>query len=853
MSTNNIVKGGKKEETSPNTKCGSGNAVGSVDDKNNNVMGSGRLPVVRRHRAKTFTGCWTCRLRKVKCDLGKPTCKRCEKSRLDCGGYDIKLRWSNPIQFDKFGNQVAADTDKEGSEPQQQFQRRNITFVRYKDEYEYYEDMDDELSALHSPPLDMIANDNTWIIKKFGVFKGTDQGKNKYVPRKKKKANRILVDAVAREKRKRQEQIEKQELRRKRKQKQANQMASGAFSASLRQVASGATNASSAPFDFDISNIGIASHEWISGELKDEAVLSGITLHNTGNSIPGTHASGSIGPGRMSGGMLNAHHLCDNNRNGNISSQSAPVLYPQTLNRDDKLRAAISVNKNVQPANDITLGTGESRMPREVMELVHSEIASTTLAKLHHNLPLQISSSALKINGLMRFLMRHYSQNVVEVMSLVSLPSNPWITIYLPRALNAMGELAAIGHTSNSRNTILNAILALSCFDLRNKFPSKSDEAKYFLNLNCQFMNQALSFLKLCLDLTIKDEKYKDVLAAILVVVSVEIRCGSTMDFQRYLNICEWYIHDRMKLRPLCSPKARYLHRIFALLKLIQSSTAIDKVSDKELNSEVRNSGGSTMMSDLLTRNSKNEKTGACETFFSKDGISIEISPVERIVLESAECGTTLQLINEELLKDAFYGLPVSIVLLFADCIELIRKKNYFRNKGLSISSDFEKSFLVLEKRLQNWEPEWNFWKDDRKLEFINELSEGIYHHTMSFYNGLIIYYYSMGRDFNINSLQSYVLKVLNHLTPLDKIINVKQSRINPLAWQSLIAGCACTDTNMQFAFKTWMTQFANGGVGPYYGALQVMLEVWRRRLNYEDNDDWYSVYSDWGMNMILC
>lgn len=36
---------------------------------------------------KPSRGCRTCRQRRIKCDEEKPTCKRCEKSRRDCGGY----------------------------------------------------------------------------------------------------------------------------------------------------------------------------------------------------------------------------------------------------------------------------------------------------------------------------------------------------------------------------------------------------------------------------------------------------------------------------------------------------------------------------------------------------------------------------------------------------------------------------------------------------------------------------------------------------------------------------------------------------------------------------------------------
>ncbi|EXJ87525.1 hypothetical protein A1O3_04485 [Capronia epimyces CBS 606.96] len=45
---------------------------------------------------KTFSGCWTCRDRHVKCDEGRPECTRCLKGGFDCQGYGIRLVWVDP-------------------------------------------------------------------------------------------------------------------------------------------------------------------------------------------------------------------------------------------------------------------------------------------------------------------------------------------------------------------------------------------------------------------------------------------------------------------------------------------------------------------------------------------------------------------------------------------------------------------------------------------------------------------------------------------------------------------------------------------------------------------------------------
>ncbi|KAK6376138.1 hypothetical protein LTS17_007389 [Exophiala oligosperma] len=46
---------------------------------------------------KTFNGCLTCKRRRIKCDEGKPSCQRCLKSNIECGGYaPPKIRLFEP-------------------------------------------------------------------------------------------------------------------------------------------------------------------------------------------------------------------------------------------------------------------------------------------------------------------------------------------------------------------------------------------------------------------------------------------------------------------------------------------------------------------------------------------------------------------------------------------------------------------------------------------------------------------------------------------------------------------------------------------------------------------------------------
>ncbi|CVK96114.1 uncharacterized protein FMAN_14000 [Fusarium mangiferae] len=64
-----------------------------------------------RRKSKTFTGCWTCRARRVKCDEVQPVCNRCTKARRICEGYGVRLTWTSDEKDIPFRVLIDLDTD----------------------------------------------------------------------------------------------------------------------------------------------------------------------------------------------------------------------------------------------------------------------------------------------------------------------------------------------------------------------------------------------------------------------------------------------------------------------------------------------------------------------------------------------------------------------------------------------------------------------------------------------------------------------------------------------------------------------------------------------------------------------
>ncbi|KAF3076710.1 hypothetical protein CFAM422_001826 [Trichoderma lentiforme] len=71
-------------------------------------------------------GCWTCRARKVRCDLRKPTCTNCAKALQPCKGYGMQLSW--PREGNK--RRALVNRDTAGlSKLSQQYRGRGVMFL----------------------------------------------------------------------------------------------------------------------------------------------------------------------------------------------------------------------------------------------------------------------------------------------------------------------------------------------------------------------------------------------------------------------------------------------------------------------------------------------------------------------------------------------------------------------------------------------------------------------------------------------------------------------------------------------------------------------------------------------------
>lgn len=86
-----------------------------------------------KKRSRNFDGCWTCRVRKIKCDCTRPTCLRCQRANLSCQGYAIVLAWADPLSVNRDGHLFTVKTPKiDGTpDPDKLLSRRNVALTTF--------------------------------------------------------------------------------------------------------------------------------------------------------------------------------------------------------------------------------------------------------------------------------------------------------------------------------------------------------------------------------------------------------------------------------------------------------------------------------------------------------------------------------------------------------------------------------------------------------------------------------------------------------------------------------------------------------------------------------------------------
>lgn len=858
-------------------------------------------------RTKTFTGCWTCRTRKIKCDLRKPTCERCEKANVVCEGYTIKLRW--------------LDGGKADSLDEDQVQRRTVGFVEYPKDmvYKTYDEMDMHLSELHSPRF---IEKETKMLGPFGVFVGIESTTRR--PRAKRKQSSSV---------------------------QANNNTSGYLSqgSSPSEVASNASKRSrlansggsdiSTPetssfggtpstagllhdSSFDTSSL-IANHTHSHGASRhalhrnpgQQSHLQTYRHNYSHSSSPSTFNGIHFGSGMAVQQRSEYETLHEElttlldaditgptyfdftefeldstasnpsglNSNGstfqNTNTQGTATLIPPSSYH------GVTASHSADNQNEPMLQTVKQE---ELSHISSAERVSSSTPVIHHVPRVFVKASETKVSPILdvmkwkkdryflsdeaRALLYHYDKNVIRTMSVVAHQKNPWKTIFLPRSYSAIGNMVGKGQTSLARNALLHSMLAIGSFHVHTKVVGENPAQKaYFYEMGVTLRSEAYKYLTQCLKGDLSRQKYKDVVSAILSMVTTDVMCGVMEDCQVHLAACQSVISHRHKTRKRTSRKALILQRICGFLSLLQKATVLDPdsvlgLADGEEDDNDYDPSTSWMNIDLpdLTQTkhlteedherTKNRSARIkLEKDSSQENINISsVSPDSDFVQQGEGQDFAGDDDDAELVSlQSLYGVPDSLVVLFNETCRVARQALYYRTDGDGpVPKKLEREVTKVQESLEAWQ---RTRYDVSAINFSGKVQEALRHHMLSFRDALLIYHYRLARGHSAEQVTKQVISILEHFEAMMSInANSDDPVITPLLFALFMGASEAVEPQHIDRYRLVCERMAIQGFGSYQTAYNVIIEVWRRRQEKVNGAEWWTVVREWNINIML-
>lgn len=147
---------------------------------------------------------------------------------------------------------------------------------------------------------------------------------------------------------------------------------------------------------------------------------------------------------------------------------------------------------------------------------------------------MKLGAAPFRMQTDVKQLLHHYVNHVVDLMTVVPTPKGPWKSVHVPRALQGSAALAIVGKTSHSCNALFHALLTISAYNLaaNHDIANQELQAQSWREVAIRLKARSLAYLKACLQADCPaDErgKYKEILAVMLSMVTIDVRAARTV------------------------------------------------------------------------------------------------------------------------------------------------------------------------------------------------------------------------------------------------------------------------------------------------------------------------------------
>lgn len=476
-----------------------------------------------------------------------------------------------------------------------------------------------------------------------------------------------------------------------------------------------------------------------------------------------------------------------------------------------------------------------------------------------------------------QYLLSAYHEYLMPYMSFIVHPRNIWRLSQTPRAVSAIGDVLSVGRTSCSRACVLYSVTASTAYFIRDRFAQSSSGFDYYDSLGRRLHKAAKFSVKQCLQGR-NVGKYKDLLVALQCLQRTEhFKVQGRFMLSNVLDAIRRLIEVRLRCRPKVSNKTLLLHRNAAMSVLLYKLA-----------------GYFPLCSPVSTAWPQSSNEPAHDWI---DAIFIGMIPpksaaAESISLDSRDLAARHAVLNSlsnpddfedylmsyavhepyyepdnaaasDILRgdswDLTYGIPSSLAFLFKEVIMISRgSRAAFHRQSQSeayTGISLEKC-AAFEAALENW---YRQYRPPMILAPLEEESVAgrqgiclalINHHTLAFFEAIVVYYYRIINNVTLEALQPRVRQIIEHLETMNELVKTHNAPlICPPCFAGFIGSCEVleTDLKLQERYLSWFINLDASSPFSYSDKLEIVQEVYSRRGRGEDCG-WWTVANEKGI-----
>ncbi|KAF2717026.1 hypothetical protein K431DRAFT_256312 [Polychaeton citri CBS 116435] len=743
-------------------------------------------------RQRTFTGCKTCRRRRVKCGEERPACNQCRRLELHCEGYDALLQWMKP-----YGPNEISLLDNADFPP-----REDVTQSRRPlySNAERQRMCDELLRSVQGPSdaddrfdLEDSSGDleQGTILGPYGVFsvrvaatKACTHPEPQTVLGPQLNPGRDAVnDPVDAH---RDASIDYQDC--------LQENSGATIEVSNQQQ----TDPNCIVHIFDTTSFDMAfqqSQDFFSSsfDMIPELQIDDFAAPTSCKQIDNTPDNHSCLPGSTS------------------PSEDWSWLYS---NRD-RIFEVISQGSSTEVPADLPFVSASLREPSSDYPHMFS-----SLCLLNDN-----ASEA-------RHLLEHFRSVFIHVGPHNVGSKAPWRILQLPIVHTTLGQIALGDQPGDVSLSILSSVMAISALHL-DRHGASCGKSGVWWHIGEKYKNEAIFRLQKSLSVMsdiIRPNEYKSLLMALLTMVSVCLTSGRVEQSRSFLidaqNLIKKFASRRNNRKPR-SHKIQLLHAMFIYLRVMEEATFVYPLS-------------ATHASVM--------KRVRLEKALKYPSLAIDIQPTPSAYLN---LDTILKEDDEAikmLLADHF-GISQSLISLISRvtllACEARQGKAQYGALRIISDLDFDKHVKELEDLLCDWQYDGATSMPNTGQQHSSSPPSFAPKESMAraFHSALLLYFYREVKDVNRRILQHLVKDIMACLAKCESSKAQESNVTSVVAWPAFVAGVEAEDDSDFEQILAWMRACADTyGLRSFDRAACAVTEIRTQRKQQGSNARWPDV-----------